>query len=38
LANIVVALNGLAMNQLCLEGVIRNTDHPNEIVVVDNHW
>jgi GT2 family glycosyltransferase len=26
------------MNQLCLEGVIRNTDHPiYEFVVVDNH-
>jgi len=35
---VVVTYNGLAMNKLCLESVIRNTDHPNyEIVVVDNH-
>jgi len=35
---VVVTYNGLGMNKLCLESVIRNTDHPNyEIVVVDNH-
>ena len=35
---IVVTYNGLAMSKLCLDSVIRNTDHPNyEIVVVDNH-
>lgn len=34
---VVITYNGLAMSKLCIESVIRNTDHPNyEIVVVDN--
>jgi GT2 family glycosyltransferase len=35
---IVVTYNNLALNKLCLESLIRNTDYPNyEVIVVDNH-
>lgn len=35
---IVVTYNNLALNKLCLESLIRNTDYSNfEIIVVDNH-
>jgi GT2 family glycosyltransferase len=34
---IVVTYNNLALTRLCLESILRNTEHPNyEIVVVDN--
>jgi GT2 family glycosyltransferase len=34
---IVVTYNNLALNKLCLESIIRNTDYPNyEVIVVDN--
>jgi GT2 family glycosyltransferase/glycosyltransferase involved in cell wall biosynthesis len=34
---IVVTYDNLALNKLCLESIIRNTDYPNyEVVVVDN--
>jgi polysaccharide pyruvyl transferase CsaB len=34
---IVVSYNNLALNKLCLESIIRNTEYPNyEIIVVDN--
>lgn len=35
---IVVTYNNLALNKLCLESLIRNTDYPNyEVIVIDNH-
>jgi polysaccharide pyruvyl transferase CsaB len=35
---IVVTYNNLALNKLCLESLIRNTDYLNyEVIVVDNH-
>lgn len=35
---IIVTYNNLALNKLCLESIIRNTEYPNyEIIVVDNH-
>lgn len=35
---IVVTYNNLALNKLCLEGILRNTEYPNyELVVVDNN-
>lgn len=35
---IVVTYNNLALNKLCLESIIRNTDYPNyEVIVVDNN-
>ena len=35
---IVVTYNNLAMNRLCLESIVRNTDYPNyEVIVVDNN-
>lgn len=34
---IIVSYNNLVLNKLCLESLIRNTEHPNyEIIVVDN--
>ncbi|MEK6288857.1 MAG: glycosyltransferase, partial [Acidobacteriota bacterium] len=34
---IVVTYNNLALNKLCLESIIRNTEYPNyEVIVVDN--
>lgn len=34
---IVVTYNNLALNQLCLESILRNTEYPNyEVIVVDN--
>lgn len=35
---IIVTYNNLALNKLCLESIIRNTEYPNyEIIVVDNN-
>jgi GT2 family glycosyltransferase len=35
---VIVTYNNLALNKLCLESVIRNTEYPNyEIIVVDNN-
>lgn len=35
---IIVSYNNLALNKLCLESLIRNTEYPNyEIIVVDNN-
>lgn len=35
---IIVTYNNLALNQLCLESVVRNTEHLNyEVIVVDNN-
>jgi GT2 family glycosyltransferase len=35
---IIVTYNNLALNKLCLESIIRNTEYPNyEVIVVDNH-
>jgi GT2 family glycosyltransferase/glycosyltransferase involved in cell wall biosynthesis len=34
---VIVTYNNLALTRLCLESIVRNTDHPNyEVVVVDN--
>jgi GT2 family glycosyltransferase/glycosyltransferase involved in cell wall biosynthesis len=34
---VVVTYNNVRLTQLCLESIIRNTDHPNyEVIVVDN--
>jgi GT2 family glycosyltransferase len=35
---IIVTYNNLALNKLCLESILRNTEHPNyEVIVVDNN-
>ena len=35
---VVVTYNNLALNKLCLESILRNTDYPNyEVIVVDNN-
>lgn len=35
---IIVTYNNLALNRLCLESILRNTDYPNyEVIVVDNN-
>jgi GT2 family glycosyltransferase/glycosyltransferase involved in cell wall biosynthesis len=34
---VIVTYNNLALTRLCLESIVRNTDHPNyEVIVVDN--
>src|SRR5262249_1705807 len=35
---VVVTFNNLALNKLCLESILRNTDYPNyEVIVIDNN-
>ncbi|MGB7924911.1 MAG: glycosyltransferase [Pyrinomonadaceae bacterium] len=35
---VIVTYNNLALNMLCLESILRNTEHPNyEVIVVDNN-